>query len=651
VTVTPTFVQQTTVLVGAGKTSTTSFYTPSVSGNLLILATTQDNQSSNVVSISDNKGNVYSPAISGVNWGTVGNEARSELWYAKNINGGGTPISVTIKWSSPPRQFVELYLSEYSGLDRVAPLDQTSTHSGPGYFSGVYSSGFKTTTSSNELVFGHCEMWNGSVAAGASFTPRSYLNGNIEESKTLSATGLYDANCGETGNGPLAMMATFKAPTLSSPAAVMTSLASDPILIPKMETPRRTRPNGLRALACSPRTVNAGGRVTCEVQVEPSARSQQLQLASSSELVKVPETVIARPHQSRLSFQMYVDSTAKQQAVNVKAVLDRETTEDTILVASSARPVLMVPNKQFAKYGTPLRFRVQGMDPLELPIRLTAEGVPPGAVFDPQTGQFEWTPIEQAGEYQVKITATNTAGQFSTAQVIIDVDSGRPVLSSSDVLACSPGGVGTLNGKWLVTSAETYSDPTGNAMELGGSTVRLNGKSVGLIAATQARIHFLCPAMEPGEHYSIDVETGSGASEAVNGVMQTASPEILSLDGTDGNQGVISFEDMNTVATERNYRIAGYPAQPGDELLIWGTGFGLGAGRPGTVVVRFNGIDAQVGSVRPVSGRAGIYAIPVRVPASTASGDAVPVQVQVVGQDGKLFSSNIVTVAIEPVSQ
>lgn len=127
---------------------------------------------------------------------------------------------------------------------------------------------------------------------------------------------------------------------------------------------------------------------------------------------------------------------------------------------------------------------------------------------------------------------------------------------------------------------------------------------------------------------------------------------IFSLDGSGENQGVISFAGTTELAMARNFRVAGHPAQPGDEILIWGSGFGMPTEvASAAVLVELGGADAEVESVNAVPGHAGVYTIQARVPAGIDFGDAVPVQVQVTTPDGKQFRSDKVTLALEPVSQ
>ena len=140
---------------------------------------------------------------------------------------------------------------------------------------------------------------------------------------------------------------------------------------------------------------------------------------------------------------------------------------------------------------------------------------------------------------------------------------------------------------------------------------------------------------------AITVETAAAASEPMNVTMQAASPEIFSVDGSGRNQGAISFAGTADIVTERSFRVAGYPAQAGDEIQIWGTGLGS------AVRVRLGESDAEVGSVRAVPGSPGLYTVQLRVPPGISFGDAIPVQVRVSTPDGKLFRSNSVNIAVE----
>jgi uncharacterized protein (TIGR03437 family) len=408
---------------------------------------------------------------------------------------------------------------------------------------------------------------------------------------------------------------------------------------------------GVDGLSCSPRTVNAGGKATCELRMPVSTVPQQFQLASNSAQVQLPAAVVSRSNQGSLTFQVSTDPTAKSELAVVTATLGDSQVQDKITVTSSGQPVLTAPRTHIAKLGDRLAFLVTAIDPNGLPLQLAIDGTPRGASFDSASGRFEWTPsASQEGTHRVAFVATNSARQSSTAQVTIDVDSGRPVLTPSEQSACSPGSVATLAGRWLAVSGDMLSDASGSSMDLGGTKVKVNGQSVPVLFASESAVNFLCPILNPGEPVSVAVETASGVIDVLATTMQEASPTILSLDGSDENQGLISFARSSDIAMGRNYRIPAHPAQPGDQILIWATGLGPIPEAASALSVKLGDVYAVVESVQALVGHAGVYAIQARIPGSTAFGDSVSVQLEVTGSS-RAFKSNSVTLAVEAVRQ
>jgi uncharacterized protein (TIGR03437 family) len=659
--VSPLFVQQNAVVNGTTNPSTISLPANSTTGNLIVISITQDNQSASVTSVTDNKGDAYSRALSSLNWGPTATEARSELWYARNIVAGGTPTIATITLSTKANSFIQLYMSEYSGLDTVAPLDQASGKSAAGSFSGTFSSGARTVTSANSMIFGHCEMWSGDVGVGSGFTAHSLFNGNVEQSKNLSSVGSYDSNCPENGSGPMAMMAIFKAAATaplvtsslsSSPTAAARS-SKDNSIARRWSSIRSSRvPDAVTSLSCSPNTVSPGGQASCELRVTASPDSLEPALASSSDHVKIPPTVATRPNQSTLTFQAQIDPVAKPHFAIITASLGDSEVHDRILVMPGPGPVLTAPDKLDARLGSALSFTVGVTDPAELPLRLEAREVPAGALFDPISGRFDWTPnASQAGKYTVTFTAFNSARESSMARVVLEVDSGTPVLSPSQQLSCSPNSIATLSGKWLSEPGSAISDPSGTSVELNGARVIVNGQSVPLLYNSAVRIDFLCPLLDAGTQLSVAVETGSAISNSIATVMHETTPGILSISGFGENQGLISFPGISDLVMERNFRVRSHPAQPGDEILIWATG--LGAASDSSIrgmQVRIGDVYSRIESLQAVPGYAGVYTILTQVPTATAVG-AVPVQLHVISPEGHEVTSNSVLTAIEMVRQ
>jgi uncharacterized protein (TIGR03437 family) len=358
---------------------------------------------------------------------------------------------------------------------------------------------------------------------------------------------------------------------------------------------------------------------------------------------------MTRQNQSSLTFQGRTSSVWKQQRVSITATLGNSEVEDTIQLIGAPEPVLRVPQRQVAKVGAPLSYSVTAVDPHDLPVRVEAEGIPAGASFDAAAGVFQWSPTEfQTGQYRITFTATNSAHQSSKAQVLLDVDSGRPVVTATP-LPCSAGAVGTLSGKWLGASGSPLSDPSGESFVLGGTSVAINGTTIPVLYSSEDRVHFLCPtsATVSETQFSVEVTSDFGSSEPVTMGMAEASPQLLSTNGSAQGQGLISFSGTNELVMDRNFSVASHPAQPGDQIVILATGLGSALGLAAdTMVVHLGDVPVGVTSVEAVPRGAGVFAIHVSVPPAMAFGTE-RVQLQMTGADGRQFTSNGVTAVFE----
>jgi uncharacterized protein (TIGR03437 family) len=622
------FVQATAKATNNTKSLSVAFPKSTVAGNLILVGFDFKN-SVTPVSVTDSQGNTLTQVGTQLNSPGI---AASRVYYATNIKGGSDTVTVTLSAQS---SYLEIYVTEYSGLNRISPIDATAGAIGK---AGAVSSGNINTTAAGDLIYGYC-VGDSTCTVGSGFTARSTLKNNLIEDKIAGNPGTYSAT-GTANNGwTMRVVALKPASAISSPALLAPNTTA---LVTRPSRNATTREmsragNGVAGLSCSPRAVNPGSTVTCELRVTASAAVSQLALESSTAQVKIPTTVTTRPHQSSLTFQAFVDPAAKQQSASISASLNGSQVRETILVMPATGPVLTVPERQIAKFREPLRFMASAVDPDGLPVQLTVTGAPTGASFDPVSGRFEWTPGEsQTGKHQVTFTAANAMAQTSTALTTIEVDAGTPVLTPSQELACSANAVAQLNGKWLAAPGSAVSDPSGTAMELGGAKVKVNGQYVPVLFSSATRVHFLCPALDAGTRLSIAVETDSGVTEPTTATMLEASPAILSL----------SHSDSADLTAMRTFLAPAHPAQPGDPLLILSSGLGSGP-----VLVKIGDISGEVESVNAVPGSAGLYAIQTRVPAGTMFGDAVPVQVQVATPGGRQFTSNTVTAVIEPVRQ
>jgi uncharacterized protein (TIGR03437 family) len=283
--------------------------------------------------------------------------------------------------------------------------------------------------------------------------------------------------------------------------------------------------------------------------------------------------------------------------------------------------------------------------------------LPAGASFDASSGKFSWTPDEsQQGTYTVSFTATNSAGGSSSADVAIQVDAGKPVItdvrnaaSQAADAACSPGSIASLMGRWLSTANPPVSDGTGSSTQLGGVQVNVNGTYAPVLYASVTRVDFVCPTADPGSVLNISVENSAGTTDPVQTTVQAIAPAVFSADGSGKGQGLVVLSGTSLLATPRTYLNAGQPAEPGDSIAIFTTGIGPAGGI--LPQIKIGDLSVTADSVQEVPGMAGVIQILATVLAGLPVGDALPLVVQVTAPDGSVVQTNTVTVAIENARQ
>ena len=189
-------------------------------GDLNIVAVGWNDTTATVQSVRDSAGNTYNVAIGP----TSGTGLRQSIYYAKNIVGGTTTVTVTF---SQPATYPDIRILEYRG---ISVLDVTAGASGSGTTS---TSGSATTTAANELIFGANMVSTDTSGPGAGFTSRTitHIDSDIAEDRIVTVAGGYSASAplGTSGNWVM-QMATFK--TASAPAPTVSTVApsSGPIV-------------------------------------------------------------------------------------------------------------------------------------------------------------------------------------------------------------------------------------------------------------------------------------------------------------------------------------------------------------------------------------------------------------------------------------
>jgi len=181
-------------------------------GDLNVVVVGWYDVTAHVQSVTDSKGNAYALAVGPTQRGNLtGTQA---IYYAKNIASAGPYNVVSVAFASAPSS-PQIQIAEYSGLDKVNPLDVAVANQGS---SGTSSCGPVTTTNANDLlVASNLASFDliaigGGTTAGPGYTARILTEPNILEDKVVTATGSYSATAPMTTQVDFIMqMVAFRA--------------------------------------------------------------------------------------------------------------------------------------------------------------------------------------------------------------------------------------------------------------------------------------------------------------------------------------------------------------------------------------------------------------------------------------------------------
>jgi chitodextrinase len=204
---------------GSASSFSLSFPASTAAGDLILVGFDFDTNST-PSSVTDSQGNVFIEVGSQL---TSPGGSRGRVYFAKNIKGG--PDTVTINLSANSG-WIELYLTEYSGVDKTNPIDAQAGASGN---AGPVSSGNAATTVAGDVIYGHC-VGDWVCTAGSGFTARSVLNGNLIEDKTAGNPGAYAAISSANNGWSMQMVALRPASSSdTTPPSVPSKLSATPV--------------------------------------------------------------------------------------------------------------------------------------------------------------------------------------------------------------------------------------------------------------------------------------------------------------------------------------------------------------------------------------------------------------------------------------
>ena len=198
----PAFVQGAANEIRSGTTNSRAFPNANTAGNLIVAYVVWTN--TGTVTLSDSKGNSYASVAAPTRWNS--NTWSAQVFYARNVSGGANTVTAT--FSNAITSWGILYIHEYSGMNKLSPLDVSSSAAGS---SSAMNSGSITTTNANNLIFGAGSSSNTVTQAGTGFTTRSTAYGNRTQDRNVTTTGTYNATATQNSFAWVMHMVAFKA--------------------------------------------------------------------------------------------------------------------------------------------------------------------------------------------------------------------------------------------------------------------------------------------------------------------------------------------------------------------------------------------------------------------------------------------------------
>jgi hypothetical protein len=131
------------------------------------------------------------------------------------------------------------------------------------------------------------------------------------------------------------------------------------------------------AMGCTPKSVNAGSPLSCQVTLSAAATSTgvALNVSTSNTHLTPPASVPVPVGQSVISFQATTSGLTQKQTGVITASFGSHSVQDTVTIAV-APPTLVVPGPQSARPGKTTAFTVAANDPAGMATKLSVLGLP-----------------------------------------------------------------------------------------------------------------------------------------------------------------------------------------------------------------------------------------------------------------------------------
>jgi uncharacterized protein (TIGR03437 family) len=280
----------------------------------------------------------------------------------------------------------------------------------------------------------------------------------------------------------------------------------------------------------------------------------------------------------------------------------------------------------------------------------------------PVTFAFDWTPptATNLGSINIYVAANGANNDGSTGgdhiytnhYTLAQAANNVPAISSVVNGASFQNGI--ASGSWVTIKGSNLSATTRNwntsdfvntslPTRIDNVSVLINGLPAYVAYVSPQQLNVLAPADMALGNVQVQVTTADGTSPSVTALYQPVSPAFFLWNG---KYVVATRPDNSDVAPANLFAgLTTAPAQAGDIITLWGTGFGAtnpappggqlvpsdtlySLSNPLTILV--GNVPAQVISAVLTPGEAGLCQIAIQIPAGTPSGDQ-PVTAQIAG--------------------
>jgi len=202
---TPALWQVKATKTNSGTTNNTVFSKANVAGNLIVVHVLWGN--AGAVTLSDTSNNSYTPVGPVTRFDN--NQYSSQMFYAKDIAAApANANTLRATFATSISNWSMVYAHEYSGMDKLSPVDVFGTTTG----TGTSLSGSLTTHQNNSLIFAATIASDSSITnADSSYTVHSKLSQDWTMSKVQATAGTVNATATRAGSGLWIMqMVAFK---------------------------------------------------------------------------------------------------------------------------------------------------------------------------------------------------------------------------------------------------------------------------------------------------------------------------------------------------------------------------------------------------------------------------------------------------------